>query len=143
MGSVGGAWGSCEPASVRLSVEITPELIDRIVRHLERSDDPDDPYRVWQGLRFMEANGIDLSLGYDQIHGWLTSENSPLPDADSLTLDEERRIVLQLRQRLRSELGLPLRTADEQRHWRLDPPERRIWRPDQLHETTNTDYLRR
>jgi hypothetical protein len=66
----------------------------------------------------MEANGIDFSLRYPELHGYLTEpEESPLQDPKGLTHIEERDIVLALRDRIRRELGMPPLTDKERASW--------------------------
>lgn len=106
------------------------ELIDRLIAYL---DDPEDQTRVWKGLRFMEANGLDFALRYEELHGYLTDErNSPIENAKHLTHEEEREIVLALRDAVRRDLGLPPLTEEEERAWEYRRREPVRWRPDQM-----------
>lgn len=60
----------------------------------------------------MEKLGIDPALRAVQLHAYLTDpEQSPLPNTASLTTEDERRVLLELREEgsPRSRPSLPLR----------------------------------
>jgi len=128
-GGLWGSWGSCEPANVRLSVEITPELIDRVVEYL---NDPEDWRRVWRGFLFMEKNGIDPAVMSAELNAYLNAPASPLPNPRALDPSDERALVLSLRARARVDLGLRPLDDEQCRAWRYQVPKQPAWRPDQL-----------
>ena len=69
-------------------VELSDELIERLIAYL---DDPEDQRSVWRGLHFMEAKGLDLSMRYEELNGYLTSERlSPLENPQQLSHDGGR-----------------------------------------------------
>jgi hypothetical protein len=109
---------------------LTDELLDRIVAYL---DDPSDRNGVWRGLGFMEANAIDMALSHGQLHAYLTDETySPIEQPQSLTHEQEREIVLALRDRLRRTLGLPPLTAGEKAAWVYEPEHFPPWPPEKM-----------
>jgi hypothetical protein len=115
-----------------MSVDMNEDLLDQLVIYLDDADNPDDAARLWKGLCFMEANGLDPALRYHELHGYLTSDLSPVPGAERLTHEDEERIVLALRGRIRRTLGLPALSDEERRRWRLVPRPPHKWRPDQM-----------
>src|SRR4051812_46156566 len=95
--------------------DITPDLIDEVIGYLS---DPNDLRRLWPGLCFMEADGLDWALRAGELHDSLTHETeSPLTLYGGIDLDEERTLLLALRQRARADLGLPPLTERETRSW--------------------------
>jgi hypothetical protein len=112
-----------------LSVEITPELIDRLVVYFGPEDDPEDPARLWQGLCFMEQQGIDFSMRSAELIGYLTSSSlSPVPGAADLTDEDLRRFVLAIRDKVRETIGLPPLSEEEKNAWRFVPRPGRLVR---------------
>lgn len=94
------------------------ETLSRVVAYLDWDKDPTDPENVWQGLQFMEANGLDFALRCDQLHGYLTEDESgPVARADVFAPGAQRSLVLALRRRAREELALPPLSPDEERDW--------------------------
>jgi hypothetical protein len=115
----------------RLSLEITPRLIDEIVAYFDKAD---DAARLWKGLCFMERHGIDLALRSPELIGYLRDHpNSPVPDAQSLSGDELRELVLAIRERVRQVIGLPPLGRAERDAWRLErrPPRPPVVRKSQ------------
>ncbi len=103
-------------------------LIDRLVACLDEGQ-----ASLWRGLHFMEANGIDFSLRYEELHAGLTDEDrSPLANPQCLPHAWERALVLALRDVVRRDLGLPPLTAEERRDWVYERQEPFRWHPDQL-----------
>jgi hypothetical protein len=106
------------------------ELVKKLISYL---DNPEDQRGVWRGLHFMEANGLDFSLRYEELHGYLTNiYNSPLENPEQLSHEQERNIVLALRDVVRRDLGLPPLTEEEKHAWKYERQEPVEWRPDQL-----------
>lgn len=95
-------------------------------------DDPEDNRRVWQGLQFMELNGLDLALRYGELHAYLTGTQSPIDNADRLTLSQERALVLTLRERIRADLGMEPLEPNEKLSWCYDKIDSWTWREDKL-----------
>jgi hypothetical protein len=105
--------------------EITPEIVDRIRAYLSDSQDSSD---VWRGLLFMEANGIDVALRSTQLHAYLSDPcYSPIPDARSLSAEQERLVLLEVRAELRRELGMAPLTGAERKAWRYEPQRPFAW----------------
>lgn len=104
-------------------------LVQKIKDYLNH---PDDPRGVWRGLQFMEKNGIDFALRSGELHAYLTDERSPLEDPSALSLEQERAIVLALREMVRDELGLAPLTDEEKLPWKYEHWFPTPWRPDQL-----------
>jgi len=106
-------------------------------------DDPEDQAQVWRGLHFMEANGLDLSLRYDELHGYLTSEiHSPLENAPELSHEDERAIVLALREIIRRNLRLPELTHAERAGWEYERLEPFRWPSEKLVSRTYGETYR-
>jgi hypothetical protein len=101
--------------------DITPDLIDEVIGYLS---DPASTSGLWAGLCFMEAQGLDWSLRAGELHDSLTHETeSPLTLYGGIDQDEERALLLALRQRARADLGLPPLTERETRSWSYRLPE--------------------
>jgi hypothetical protein len=114
-------FGCLSIAEVFLMItQITPDLVDEIVGYL---DDPTDRRRVWRGLCFMEKMGLDWSLRSAELHAYLTDEDhSPLALYGGTDAQEEKAVVLALRQRARADLGLPPLSDQELRSWNYSMP---------------------
>lgn len=98
-----------------MPVEVSGDLVTRIIAYL---DNPEDQRGVWRGLHFMESNALDLSLRSEELHGYLTNEdNSPIEAPEQLSHEQEREIILTLRDVIRRDLGLAPLTAEERRLW--------------------------
>lgn len=105
-------------------------LLKALIAYLDARE---DQRQVWRGLHFMEANGLDLSLRYSELHGYLASEtDSPIEDAHELSHDDERKIVLALRDIIRRDLGLAALTEEERAAWKYERLEPFRWPPEKL-----------
>jgi len=106
------------------------ELLETLIAYL---DNPEDQRGVWRGLHFMEANGLNWSMRYEELHGYFTDlYNSPLKDPEELPHEQERKILLGLRDVVRQDLHLPPLTEEEKKTWQYERQEHVQWRPDQL-----------
>jgi hypothetical protein len=105
--------------------DITPDLIDEVIGYLS---DPASTRGLWAGLCFMEAQGLDWSLRAGELHDSLTDKrHSPLALFGGIDAEEERALVLALRQRARADLGLSPLTEEETASWSYAIPEVAAW----------------
>jgi len=72
----------------------------------------------------MEANALPLSLPAETLHAYLADPYSPLSAMLPLRIEDERLIVLGLREVLRSRLGLPPLSEAEKANFRYSVPVR-------------------
>lgn len=103
-------------------VETYPEaFIDQMVAAL----DNDEGGSFWVQLKHMEANGFDVAWQQSTVgSGILGISESPLYRRE-LSHEQERTLVLQLRDRMRKELGMVPLTEEQKRTWRYEPLRRR------------------
>lgn len=94
------------------------DQIDQLVSFLDRAG---DDCRVWQGVRFMERHGIDLSLRYLELSAYIRAALRAVTGTEDVTADDERQSLLELRARAREDEGLPPLAVEEQEQWRFEP----------------------
>lgn len=87
-------------------------LVGKVIAYL---DDPS--CNVWSGLHLMEKNGIEYGLRYGELHAYLTDPTSPLDGSSVLSADQEKDLVLALRDVVREDLSLPPLSEEERREW--------------------------
>jgi hypothetical protein len=92
--------------------------VDAMISRLDR---PEDDSRVWQGLRFMERHGIDLSVRYIELHDYVRAAVREVTGTEAATPEEERQALLALRARAREMEGLPPMSPEEAEGWGFAP----------------------
>lgn len=101
--------------------KIDDELVARVASYL---DDPDDRYGLWRVLLFMEANALPLSLPAEMLHAYLVDCRSPLSSLLPLSIEDERLIVLKLRDIIRIRLGISALSQQEKELFHYEVPVR-------------------
>jgi hypothetical protein len=102
---------------------VPPEAIAKLIARMKVPDNG----TFWEELAFMEAEGFDLAWQQPIIHGQLYPHGEDLGFPQKLGIEQEKAIVLEIRERIRSERGLPPLSDEEKEKWDY----RRIqWKPD-------------
>ena len=141
-----GVGGRCKP--------LDSALLDQLINHLSLPYSNHDYDDVWGTFLLLEAKGFDVSMMRAKLHFRITQddqESNPFAQEDGppwvkpVSYEEERCLVLGLRQRARGAAGLPPLDGAQQDAWEypeIEPIKRRREPTDDMTQEQARAYLR-